>query len=261
MKVWHVLLWALVALVASIADVARADGEPPDLDHLLDRHFQARGGLAAIRALDAYRAVGTFEMGGARASYTMLAKRPGKLRMEFVLQGVAGIQAIQGDAGWQVMPFSGITRPTPMSAEEARNFQDQADLDGPLVDWQAKGHRVRMLGGDEVDGDAAWRLGVQLASGAEVTVWIDATTFIDRRWDVRTTLAGQPMKISIHFGDHREVGGLVMPHRIEQQIHGLPAAQLFTVDEYALNVDIDDTVFRLPPETASRGEGDQPPGN
>lgn len=250
MKTLIVCAWVLIALIPH-AGLAESDHEPPALAQLLDRHYQARGGLAAIRALDSYRASGAFEMGGARASYLMAAKRPGKLRMDFLLNGVNGTQAIAGDAGWQVMPFSGITRPTPMTPEETRNFQDQADLDGPLVDWQAKGHRVEVLGQDQVDGDLAWQLGIDLASGARVVVWIDAASWMDRRWQVSTQMNGQPMTITIHFGDHRRVGDLLLPHRIEQQVHGLPAAQLFTVERYELDVEIDDSHFTMPAGAAS----------
>ncbi len=243
MKVLIACLWLLIALVPASAS---ADSEAPALAQLLDRHFQARGGLDAIRALDSYQASGAFEMGGARASYVMTAKRPGKLRMDFLLNGVNGSQAIAGDAGWQVMPFSGITRPTPMTAEETRNFKDQADMDGPLVDWQAKGHRVELLGKDEVDGDLAWQLGIDMASGARVVVWIDAASYIDRRWQVGTEMNGRPMTVTIHFGDHRKVGELLLPHRIEQQVHGLPVAQLFTVEHYQLDADIADSMFMFP---------------
>ncbi len=250
MKVLIACAWVLLALAPA---TVFADNEPPTLDELLERHFQARGGLAAIRALDSYRASGSFEMGGARASYVMTAKRPGKLRMDFLLNGVSGSQAIAGDDGWQLMPFSGITRPTPMTPEETRNFKDQADMDGPLVDWQAKGHRVEFLGQDQVDGDLAWQISIDMDSGVRAVVWIDAASWIDRRWQVSTQMNGQPTTVTIHYGDHRKVGDLLLPHRIEQQVHGLPAAQLFTVDRYELDLEIDDRDFRIPSSDGETG--------
>ena len=251
----------LFAMCLSLPAAIRSETAVPDLDQILMRHFQARGGLETIRGLGGYRASGTFEMGGARARYVMQAKRPGRLRMDFTLSGVTGVQAIDGDAGWQVMPFNGITEPTPMTAEETRNFKDQADLDGPLVDWRAKGHRVQSLGSDVVDGDPAWRLRVRMASGAQGMVWIDAATFLERRWDVSTSQDGRPMKISIHFGDYRKVGGLLLPHRIEQQVHGLAVAQLFTVEQYDLDAVIDDAVFRMPASASVQAADAGHPGD
>ncbi len=248
-----ILVTCVLAMITLVPFAVLADGGSPGLAQLLDRHFQARGGLQAIRALDGYRASGTFEMGGARAGYVMTAKRPGKLRMDFLLHGTNGTQAIAGDAGWQLMPFNGITRPTPMTPEETRNFQDQADMDGPLVDWQAKGHRVELLGQDQVDGDLAWQLAIDMASGARVVVWIDAASYIDRRWQVGTRMNGQPMTVTLHFGDHRRVGDLLLPHRIEQQVHGLPAAQLFTVERYEFDAEIADSEFMIPMGDAAEG--------
>lgn len=217
-----------------------------DLDAVLAKYYDARGGLDAIKALNSYRATGEMTMAGTQAPVVMESKRPGKLRMEFTLQGMTGIQAVDGDDGWQVMPFMGKTEAEPMSEEELRNFKNQADIDGPLVDWKRKGHTVELLGTDEVEGADAYKLKLNLESGDEILVWLDAEYFLDLKWDVSTTMRGQPIKIGISFGDYKKVGDLTLPHAMTQTFEGMPGGQDFTIKSYELNADIADDRFRMP---------------
>ena len=39
----------------------------------------------------------------------------------------------------------------------------QADIDGPLVDWKSKGHKVEYLGTEDMDGTQAHKLKVTAA--------------------------------------------------------------------------------------------------
>jgi len=240
----HVTLFAALSLCSPLALVAA----PADLslDEVLAKHYEARGGLDAIKAVKSYRSTGDFAMGAMQAPFVTEAKRPGKMRLEFTMQGMTGIQAVDGDSGWQVMPFMGKTTAEPMSAEELRNFQNQADIDGPLVDWKRKGHTVELIGTDEVEGADAYKLKINLKSGDEIVAYVDAEYFLDLKWDMTTTMRGQPMKISTSFGDYKEAGGLTLPHAMSQTMEGMPGGQTFTISAYEMNVDIPDSRFEMP---------------
>lgn len=237
----RLLVAAALALPFSVvaADV-------PTLDEVLEKHFQARGGLDAIRAVDSYRSTGTMNMAGTQMPYVTEAKRPGKLRVEFTAQGMTGIQAVDGDSGWQVMPFMGILEPAPMGADDLRNFRNQADIDGPLVDWQAKGHQVEVVGPGEVDGADVVTLKITLAGGGEILSHLDAQRWLDLKWQISTTMNGQPARVAVTFGDYRQVGDLTLPHSMNQAIEGMPGVQAFVIERYEMNADIDDARFAMP---------------
>lgn len=245
-------LLAPFALAAAPADLS--------LDELLAKHYEARGGLDNIKALDSYRTTGNFAMGPMVAPFTIEAKRPGKLRLEFTMQGMTGIQVVDGDSGWQVMPFMGKTDAEPMTEEELRNFKNQADIDGPLVDWQAKGHQLELVGTEEVEGADAYKVKINLASGDEIMAYLDAEYFLDLKWDVKTTMRGQEIKIGVSYGDYKPVGNLVLPHSITQTMEGMPGGQSFTVETYEVDVAIADDRFAMPAKAeaaapAAAGEG------
>lgn len=247
-----------VLMATAMATMAVTTAQAMELDEVLARHYQARGGLEAITALDSYRVIGTMDSAGNISAYTLEGKRPGKLRLEFQAYGMTGIQAVDGDAGWQVMPFMGIVEPAPMPTDELRGFRNQADIEGPLVNWQAKGHSVSLAGSEDIDGTEAWRLDVDLAgSDDRIVIWLDAERFLDLKWQVHTQRQGQPMQMDIAMSDYRQVDGLTISHRLEQQIQGMPFIQVMTVDEYQVNADIDDARFRMPVAVAEDGEAGQ----
>ena len=148
----------------------------------------------------------------------------------------------------------GIVEPAAMGADELRGFRNQADIDGPLVDWQDKGHEVSLAGNEEVDGADAWRLDVDLADGDRLVIWLDAERFLDLKWQVHTQRDGQPVQIDIAMSDYRPVDGLTVAHRLEQQIQGMPFVQVMSVEDYQFNVDIDDTRFLMPAEAETAPE-------
>jgi outer membrane lipoprotein-sorting protein len=240
----HASLFAALWLCSPLALLAA----PADLslDEVLAKHYEARGGLDNIKALNGYRSTGNFTMGEMQAPFVMEAKRPGKLRLEFTLQGMTGIQAVDGASGWQVMPFMGKTTAEPMSAEELRNFQNQADIDGPLVDWKSKGHKVELVGTEEVEGADTYKVKIKLKSGDEIIAYLDAEYFLDLKWDITTTMRGQPMKIGTSFGDYKQVGALTLPHAMTQTMEGMPGGQTFTIKSYELDADMPDSRFQMP---------------
>jgi hypothetical protein len=243
----------LLAAALALPSLAQAADAPP-LDEVLDRHFQARGGLDAIRALDSYRTTGTMTTAGMTMPYVTEAKRPGKLRVEFSAQGMTGIQAVDGDSGWQVMPFMGILQPTPMGEEDLRNFRSQADIDGPLVDWEAKGHQVEVVGYGEVDGADVVTLKITLNNGGEILSHLDSERYLDLKWQISTTMQGRPVKVGIDFGNFRRVGALTLPHSMTQTIEGMPGAQSFVIEKYELDAPIDDSRFLMPAAAGAKTE-------
>ena len=50
------------------------------------------------------------------------------------------------------MPFTGKKDPELMSADEAKEIEEMADIDGPLVDYKSKGHQVELLGKEKIEG-------------------------------------------------------------------------------------------------------------
>ncbi|HEY2169662.1 MAG TPA: outer membrane lipoprotein-sorting protein, partial [Candidatus Angelobacter sp.] len=109
------------------------------VDEIIAKHIAAQGGLAKLKAIQSIRMTGDFETEGMQAGFTQTFKRPMKMRLDISVQGLTMTQAYDVDKGWQVVPFTGKKDPEPMTGDELKNAQEQADIDGPLVDYKKKG--------------------------------------------------------------------------------------------------------------------------
>src|SRR5262249_54864355 len=129
---------------ASRVDSPQASPESvAKVDELVARHVAARGGLEKLRALKSLRLTRTQrfmdEDFTIEASYGLLQKRPGQIRIEVSFQGLTGVDAYDGRDMWSTEPWQGRRDAFRRSADEAKELAHLSDIDGPLVDWREKG--------------------------------------------------------------------------------------------------------------------------
>lgn len=232
-----------LALAALVAVPASAQ----TLDEVIAKHLKARGGLDKIKAVQTIRMTGTMTVGpGMEAPFVLEQKRPTMMRMEFTLQGMTGVQAYDGKVGWQLMPFTGRKDPEPLPEEGMRQLEDQSDIDGPLVDYKAKGHTVELMGKEKVEGSDAYKLKVTLKNGDILYVFLDADQFLEVRNESKTTVRGTDVEGEGTSGDYKEVGGLMFAFASEQGQKGSPQKMKMTIAKIELNVPVDDARFKMP---------------
>jgi outer membrane lipoprotein-sorting protein len=217
------------------------------VDEIITKNLQAKGGLQKIRGVQTARMSGKMTVGpGMEAPFVIEFKRPNQMRLDFTLQGMTGTQAYDGKTGWMLMPFSGRKDPEPMPTEALKQAEEQADLDGPLVDYQAKGHKVELVGKEKVEGSDAYKLKVTLKNGDIRYIYLDADQYLEIKVDGKTNIRGSEIETSTSIGDYKEVDGLMFPYAIESTQAGSPQSQKLTIEKIELNVPIDDARFKMP---------------
>jgi outer membrane lipoprotein-sorting protein len=237
-----------VAMCVAAAAVFALPVAAQSVDEIIAKSIEARGGEAKLRAVKAIRLTGKIEIGpGMVAPTTMVLKRPGMVRMEFTVQGMTGIQAYDGKDGWSVMPFQGKKDAEPMAADDVKELEDQADIDGPLMDYKAKGNTVEYLGKEKVEGSDAYKLKVTRKNGNVETSFIDADTGLEVKTITKTKMHGNEQEIENTYSDFRNVDGLVLPFAFEAGPVGSPQKQKITVDKIEINPDLSDGQFHMPP--------------
>lgn len=232
--------FALAALVAVPASAQT-------LDEVLVKNYKARGGLDKLKAVQTVRMTGTMTVGpGMEAPLVLEQKRPNMFRMEFTLQGMTGIQAYDGKTGWQLMPFQGRKDPEPLPEDAMKQVEEQADFDGPLIDYKAKGNTVELVGKEKVEGSDAYKLKVTLKTGDLRYIYLDADSYLEVRVEEKSTVRGTDVESETTIGDYKEVGGLMFPFAVESGQKGSPQKMKMTVDRIELNVPLDDAPFKMP---------------
>jgi outer membrane lipoprotein-sorting protein len=222
------------------------------VDEILTKHFAAQGGVEKMKALNSMRITGSITVGqGMEAPVVMERKRPGKQRLEFTFQGMVGVQAFDGEQAWSVMPFMGKKDPEAASEEDTKLQKDDADFDGPLLDWKAKGHTVELAGKEQVEGAEAFKLKVTKKNGYVDYYYIDTETYLLVKQDSKRKRQGTEFEAESFFSDYKDVEGYMLPFTMEQAAKGAPQRQKFTFAKVEVNVPIDDARFKMPAVAAA----------
>lgn len=243
------LLSPLAPLMLLAFTVAALPAQEATLDDVLDNYYAAIGGLEAWQSLQATKSEGRMTVGpGMEAPFTVWTARGKKSRVDFTFQGMTGTQAVDGETGWMIMPFTGNPDPEPMPEDQTELMLEDADLDGPLVGYQEDGIQLELLGMEEVEGTPSYKIQVTLASGDVQYYYLDADYYLPIRVEGTRELQGQTIDFYTNLGDYKEVDGLLMAHSIESGSPAMPQGQtqVMTIDTVELNPEIPEGFFSMP---------------
>ena len=247
MRLRFVILLVSTALIA--AKGFAQDKNQPTVDELVSKNIEAKGGVDALHALQSLRLSGKLLVseGQIELAYLQTKERPGELRTEATLQGMTQVEAYDGKEGWKISPFQGRKDPEKMSADDLKPLMEDAEVDGPLVDWKAKGSTVDYLGTEEVDGTLAHKLKVVRKNGDVSFVYLDPDHFLEIRVLTGRVKHGAYEEVETDLGDYEKTAGVFVPTSIESGRKGDPDKQKIIIDKVEANVPVDEATFHFPP--------------
>jgi outer membrane lipoprotein-sorting protein len=174
-------------------------------------------------------------------------KRPHKSRLEIVFKDQTALQVFDGTHGWKLRPFLNRNEVENFTPAEAKLAAATDELDGPLVDYAAKGTKVALAGKETVEGHPAYKLTLTLRGGEKRNVWVDAGTFLELKADGEPRiLDGKPHAVSIFYRDYKAEHGLMVPHVLETEVVGVKQTHKIEVSKVAVNESLSDGLFNKP---------------
>ena len=246
-----------ISLASAISVAAGADTPPSGAKlsaaEIVEKNVAARGGLQAWRAVQTMSLMGKLGAGGNQRSaiplpnpaasrkgakltvptrpveevqlpFVMELARPRRMRFELQFAGDTAVQVYDGTNGWKLRPFLGRRVVEPYTADEAKMSSMQADLDGPLVDYVAKGTTVELAGMEKVEDRDTYKVKMTMKNGQALHVWIDTQTFLEAKIEGQPRrLDGTDHPVEVYFRDYRPVNGLQIPFMLETKV--LPVAK------------------------------------
>ena len=223
-------------------------------DELIAKNIQARGGADKLKAIQSLHTEGKLSFGGGafELAFQQIQKRPNFLRNEASLQGLTAIQAYDGKDAWQIQPFQGRKDPERLSADDAKDLIEDADLDGALVDYKAKGYTVEYLGTEDVDGTPAHKLKLTRAHKKDEVptvqyIYLDPDYFLEIRIVTQRDVRGAQVESESDLGNYEQVAGVYMPFSIDTGAVGsTQKGQKLTLTKADANVPADDALFHFP---------------
>ncbi len=242
----NALVTSALVIVMAISASARAE----TLDQILARNLAARGGEAKLREIKTLRLTGRIVFGGGDfsidAAWAQVQKRGGLLRSEVTLQGLTAVNAYDAKEGWSMSPFGGRREAEKSSEDDARALAQQAEIDGPLVAWRDKGHKIEFLGTEDVDGTPALKLRVTRKDKDVQYIYLDPDSALEIRITTVRKVRGSEDITETDLGGYQQVAGVWFPFSIESGSKGGPRGSRIEVQRAEVNVPADDILFKVP---------------
>src|SRR5271165_5459995 len=216
-------------------------------DEIIAKYANKIGGAEQIHAIKTLRRTGKLTLGGGfEAVLVHENKRPDMVRQDMTLQGMTGVVAYDGQSGWKIEPWQGKKDAEPLGEEELKEILEESDFDGPLVDYQQKGHKIELIGLEPVEGTDALKLKVTLKSGSVRYFYIDTDDYVPIKIETKRFVRGAEREYESTLGDYKQVAGVYLPHSIETSAKGSQQKVKFQFEKIEANVAIDDSRFHEP---------------
>jgi photosystem II stability/assembly factor-like uncharacterized protein len=146
-----------------------------------------------------------------------------------------------------------------MSADDAKDLEQQSEMFGPLVVAQQKGFGLEYLGTEDVDGTPAHKVKVTRKSGDIQYVFLDPDYLLIIRIETHNFIRGAEV-VNVHdLGNYESIGGVWIPFAIESGPKGGPKDQWRVVEKAEANfAAIEDGWFRMPKKEVIAALPDKP---
>jgi len=222
-------------------------------DDVIKNYFNAVGGLDKVKKIQSIKATGNFQQGGMNIPFVMTQKRPNSQLIEVTFQGMTQKIAYDGTMGWMINPFQGRSNAEKMDADQEKEQKFQSDIDGPFVDYAAKGYTIEYAGTEDIDGSPSQHLKLTTKEGDVRDYYFDKDAgLLVKEKDHIKMQDGTTNESETNFSDYKEVDGVLIPFTIENvsEYQGQKYSQFIKIDTIEHNVAIDDAVFKMPDTSA-----------
>jgi hypothetical protein len=235
------------AALVLVALAFGADSQAQTVDEIVALNLKSKGGAEKWKAIGSVKMSGSMTAQGMQLDLTVYARRPNHTRQELNIKGTTLVQAFDGTNGWIVNPLMGADTPQDMPGPLVEMMRNTADFDGPLVDYQAKGHTIEYVGRDKVGDAEVHHLKVTLKSGDVQHSYLDAATGVELRKSQEIDPGtGEKQTLQTEMSDYRPVDGVLVAHSIRQLMNGQPVAEM-SIGSVQFNApEVGDELFRMP---------------
>lgn len=216
-------------------------------DEIIAKNLKVRGGIEKIKAIKTQRIVGEISFGSNPANPFMVEmKKQGKMKVEIVINGKKIIRTTNGKTGWVLNPFSGSDSVRPMTTDGLKNSAGSAEIEGPLVDYKAKGNKIEIAGKEKVGGRDAYKLIVTMKDGDVRDDYIDCESFLEVKWIGNILTNGKAVKVETYFRNYKKVDGIMYAFLLDTDTPGTASKQKIEIKKVEINLPLNDLLFEKP---------------
>ena len=225
-----------------------------DLDEILESHFDVIGQDKVLKT-ESFEIKAKINQGGMEIPMTMYQKRPSYYKTVVEVQGMEILTGFDGETGWMLNPLQGSSEPVKLTGEQLKSIKEQADIDGRLYDWEAKGYKLEYLDTEEMEGTEVYVLELETKEGDKQKYFIDVDSFLILKLESKVKVQGSEQTTEVVYSNYDNVEGMVFPFLLNIFSGGQNIMSL-TFEDVTLNPDLDDSIFKMPEITPKEPASD-----
>jgi hypothetical protein len=235
---------ALCALLLAIAAPAGAI----TADELAAKNIEARGGAAALDAIQNVRRSGRLVADDGQRVYGVVEtrRRPESIREDMSLQGLTQVRSYDGKEGWKIDPFGGRKDPERVPADDLKGLVENAAIGGPLAGYRERGDTLEYLGTEDIDGTVAHKLRLASKGGDLRYLYLDPDHFLEIRIESQRTVRGVRRTIVTDLGEYEKVEGVYWPLALTFGRKGSRDPVKVQYEKVEVNLTLDPGYFSFP---------------
>ena len=248
MKTQLAYTYLLFTCIVMIGLCRPVDVVGQNVDDLVARHIEAKGGLDNLQAIQSLKWTGSSEIMGENIAYTLYQKRPNRVRTKMDMASMGEMTSgYDGETAWSINPMQGGGAQV-MPEGQAGQIINQADIDGMLVGYKDKGITLDLVGEEEVQGSNAYKLKVTRANGPDIHLFLDASSYliVKQESEGQDFQSGGTITIESFLTDYREVDGVMFAFAQETEIGGGQFTWKVEYSDVEVNGEMDDALFAMP---------------
>jgi hypothetical protein len=217
----------------------------PGGEQIMAKVIDAEGGADAKRKLNTRVVKLTIDFGiqGMTGKATSRYARPANQRMKMEIQGMGTIEeGVTDGVAWSVAAMTG---PHVKEGSEKGLALIEADFDG-LLNWKKLFKKVECVAKETIDGKEYLKVEMTPMEGSLVTTYVDTTTFLRYRTDLKISTPMGEMDMVVYNEDYRPIDGVQYPHKSRVELMG--QKRVVIIESIEHNVDIPKDHFEVPEE-------------
>lgn len=210
------------------------------VDELYQKNMKAHGGIDNINSVKTVSMDMKVSVMGMEIPSKMIREGKDKMRLETSAMGQNQVVVVNGDYGWVSGPQS-----MTLTKEQTKVIKGQDYTNFNLKDYKTRFTSVENLGKVSVDSIQAYKLKIITLDSNEITMYINADTYLEHKISMKGEQAGEEHEIEFIFKNFKDFYGWKYPTQISVSSDG-NSMQSIEINNVEINKPVDPKMFEKP---------------
>lgn len=230
------LLFILVCILSAQFTYAQ------EIDEIVSKHIEAIGGIDNWKKIQCLNMEATMKVEGAEIKLNRKQVHNACMRMDISVMGMTGYQILTNTEGWSYMPFQGQTKAEPLTKDDIESSQDELSLLDEFVTYKEEGKKLALIGKDDYEGTACYKLAMTDKKGETTHYWIDAKSYLTLKETKKVKANGKEVETTTVYGNYKKnpETGIMYPYSIESDFGEIEVTNI----SFNTGLKSDDKIFK-----------------